>query len=56
MSSLSAIEYTLELGEFESRHNMGDKTKALYEQVNKCLPQLILGIKYNAKAAIFVPI
>lgn len=56
VSSLSATEYTPELSELESRNNMGDKTKALYEQVNKCLPQLISKVKQNTKAAVFIPI
>lgn len=56
VSSLSSVEYTPELSELESGHNISERTKALYEQVNKCLPQLISGVKHSAEVAVFVPI
>lgn len=58
VSSLSAAEYTPELvSELESSgRNVSERTKELYEQVNKCLPQLISGVKRSAAAAVFVPI
>ncbi|KAG0578254.1 hypothetical protein KC19_4G009500 [Ceratodon purpureus] len=56
MSSLRAAEYVPELSELEPNCKTSDKTKALYEQVNKCSLQLMLQVKCNTEAAVFVPI
>jgi len=57
VSSLSASEYTPELmSEMENGRNVSERTKELYERVNKCLPQLMSSVKRSAEAAVFVPI